>query len=101
MNIAHEEIDLSYPNSNSIGFTCEERAVISAILNRGFVDSFRCLHPNDINRYTWVSNKYKTGGLRLDYFFVSEQFKPNITKADILREKAPTDHCPILLELSI
>ena len=101
MNIAHEEIDLSYPNSNSIGFTCEERAIVSAILNSGFVDSFRCLHPNDINRYTWVSNKYKTGGLRLDYFFVSEQFKPNITKADILREKAPTDHCPILLELSI
>lgn len=101
MNIAHNEIDLSKPNSKGVGFTDEERAVITRILNSGFVDTFRYLHPDATGKYTWVSNRFKMGGLRLDYFLVSEQFKPHITKADILREKAPSDHCPILLELDV
>ena len=68
MNIAHNEIDLSHPDPKSAGFTDAERAVISHILESGFVDSFRYLHPDAANQYTWVSNKFKTGGLRLDYF---------------------------------
>lgn len=101
MNIAHNEIDLSYPDSKIAGFTNDERGIITRILENGFVDSFRYLHPDAINQYTWVSNKFKTGGLRLDYFFVSDTFKSKIIKVDILREKAPMDHCPILLELDI
>ncbi len=101
MNIAHNEIDLSYPDHKSAGFTDEERAVITDILDSGFCDSFRYLHPNAETQYTWVSNRFKTGGLRLDYFFVSNVLNPKIIKADILREKVPTDHCPILLELEI
>ena len=101
MNIAHNEIDLSYPDPKSAGFTDKERAIITDILESGFCDSFRHLHPNAQNRYAWVSNRFKTGGLRLDYFFVSNAFKSKIIKADILREKTPIDHCPILLELDI
>ena len=101
MNIAHNEIDLSYPDHKSAGFTDEERAVITDILDSGFCDSFRYLHPNAESQYTWVSNRFKTGGLRLDYFFVSGSLRSKIVKADILREEAPTDHCPILLELNV
>ncbi len=101
MNIAHNEIDLSYPDSRSAGFTDEERAVITTILNNGFVDTFRYLHRDAENQYTWVSNKFKTGGLRLDYFFVSNSLRSKIVTADILREKAATDHCPIFLELNV
>lgn len=100
MNIAHTKMDLSYPDSKAAGFTDEERAVITRILDIGFVDSFRCLHPDAIEQYTWVSNRFKTGGLRLDYFFLSKSLQSRILKADILREDAPMDHCPILLELS-
>lgn len=99
MNIAHNEIDLSYPDSKSAGFTDEEREVITTILNDGFVDAYRYLHPDAVGQYTWVSNRFKTGGLRLDYFFVSGVLQSKIIKADILRDEAPTDHCPILLEM--
>ena len=101
MNIAHQEIDLSYPDRKSVGFTDAERAVITAILESGFVDSFRSLHPDSAERYTWVSNRFKTGGLRLDYFFVSGSLRPKIVKADIMREEATSDHCPILLEINV
>lgn len=101
MNIAHNEIDLSYPDSKSAGFTNEERMIITELLDSGFVDTFRYLHPDAANQYTWVSNKFKTGGLRLDYFFVSNSLQSKIVKADILREEAPTDHCPILLEINV
>ena len=101
MNIAHNEIDLSYPDPKSAGFTDEERAAITDILESGFCDSFRYLHPDAENQYTWVSNRFKTGGLRLDYFFVSSTFKSKIIKADILRETTPIDHCLIFLELDI
>lgn len=99
MNIAHNEIDLSCPDSKSPGFTDEERKIITIILNSGFVDAYRYLHPDVSGKYTWVGNRFKTGGLRLDYFFVSSTLRSKIIKADILRDDAPTDHCPILLEL--
>lgn len=99
MNIAHNEIDLSYPDSKSAGFTDEERNVITTILDNGFADAYRYLHPDAAGQYTWASNRFKTGGLRLDYFFVSNALRSYIIKADILRDEAPTDHCPILLEL--
>lgn len=101
MNIAHNEIDLSHPDPRGIGFTDEERAVITRILESGFCDSFRYLHPDAAKQYTWVSNRFKDGGLRLDYFLVSNALKSKITRAEILRDKAPLDHCPILLELDI
>ena len=101
MNIAHTAADLSCPDPKSAGFTDEERAVITKILNSGFADSFRLLHPNADGRYTWVSNRFKTGGLRLDYFFVSEALLPKITRAEILREESPKDHCPILLNMDL
>lgn len=101
MNIAHNEIDLSYPDPKSAGFTDGERAAITDILESGFCDSFRYLYPDAENQYTWVSNSFKTGGLRLDYFFVSSAFQSRIIAADVLRERAPIDHCPILLELDI
>lgn len=101
MNIAHNAIDLSCPDAKSAGFTDAERNVITTILDNGFVDTFRCLHPNAAGQYTWVSNRFKTGGLRLDYFFVSRALRPKIVRADILRAEAPADHCPILLELDL
>lgn len=101
MNIAHTANDLSFPDPKSAGFTPEERAVITRLLDAGFVDSFRVLHPDAAGRYSWVSNRFKTGGLRLDYFFVSERLKDKISGADILRDAAALDHCPILLELNM
>lgn len=105
LNVAHREIDLSNPKTNqkNAGFTNEERANMDAILEAGFVDSFRHLHPDAIDRYSWWS--YRAGarrrniGWRIDYFLVSSLLRNNITRADILDQVTGSDHCPVLLEL--
>ena len=105
LNVAHREIDLSNPKTNrkNAGFTNEERANMDAILEAGYIDSFRHLHPYAIDRYSWWS--YRAGarqrniGWRIDYFIVSSLLRDNITRADILDQVTGSDHCPVLLEL--
>jgi exodeoxyribonuclease-3 len=38
-------------------------------------------------------------GWRIDYFFVSDSFKANVTKATVLRDQLGSDHCPITVTL--
>lgn len=89
MNVAHREIDLKNPKTNvhNAGFTQEERDKMSALLERGFVDSFRYLHPDDRDRYSWWSYMMKSRerniGWRIDYFLVSRRIAENIVSADI------------------
>ena len=105
LNVAHQEIDLSNPKTNrkNAGFTDEERASLDAILDAGFVDSFRHLNPDAIDRYSWWS--YRAGarqrniGWRIDYFLVSRLLRDHISRADILDQVTGSDHCPVLLEL--
>ena len=105
LNVAHREIDLSNPKTNrkNAGFTNEERANMDAILEAGFVDSFRHLHPDAIDRYSWWSYRaaarQRNIGWRIDYFIVSYLLKDHITRADILDQVTGSDHCPVLLEL--
>jgi exodeoxyribonuclease-3 len=105
LNVAHREIDLANPKTNrkNAGFTDEERGRFDAILDAGFVDSFRQLYPDATERYSWWS--YRAGararniGWRIDYFCVSESLRANIQEADILPEIAGSDHCPVILKL--
>lgn len=106
-NIAHREIDLSHPKENegTSGFLPEERAIVDRLLSAGFVDTFRLLHPDERERYTWWSyqrNARKRNlGWRIDYFFVSKGLVPNIRDAEILGEIQGSDHCPTSLTLEI
>ena len=105
LNVAHQEIDLKNPKSNrgSAGFSDEERACFSSLLNRGFVDTFRYLHPDATGIYSWWSYMYKArqnnAGWRIDYFLVSDRLKDQITDASIHTEILGSDHCPVCLEL--
>ena len=105
LNVAHQEIDLKNPKSNrgSAGFSDEERACFTSLLNRGFVDSFRHLYPDATGIYSWWSYMYKArqnnAGWRIDYFVVSESLKSKITEAAIHTEVLGSDHCPVSLEL--
>lgn len=106
LNVAHKEIDLKNPKNNerNAGFSIEERTDFSRFLSRGFVDSFRVLHPDEI-KYSWWSYMFqaraKNAGWRIDYFVVSERLKDKIVSADILTEVLGSDHCPVVLELDI
>lgn len=105
-NAAHEEIDIARPKTNhhSAGFTDEERRGITNLINAGFLDTFRILHPKEI-RYTWWSHwgqaRANNVGWRIDYFFISESLKNQLKSAEIYESVLGSDHCPISIELEI
>lgn len=106
LNVAHHEIDLKNPKSNrgNSGFTDEERGKMTELLSSGFVDSFRHLHPEARDVYTWWSymNKVRERniGWRIDYFIVSEKLIPQIESAGAECFVMGSDHCPVALELN-
>ena len=105
LNVAHQEIDIRNAKSNigNSGFTFEEREKMTRLLENGFVDTFRYLHPSAEGHYTWWSYMAKVRerniGWRIDYFIVSEKLAPAIQEAGMHPETMGSDHCPIFLEL--
>lgn len=106
MNVAHKEIDLKNPKSNhhNAGFTDEERARMSELLESGFLDSFRYFYPDREGIYSWWSYMFKSreknAGWRIDYFLVSENLKERMAGAEIHDEVFGSDHCPVELSLA-
>lgn len=107
LNVAHNEIDLKNPKTNrkNAGFTDEERAKMTELLNAGFIDTFRYKYPEVEGKYSWWSYMFhareKNAGWRIDYFIVSESLKDKIEDAKILDDIYGSDHCPIELDLNI
>ena len=105
LNVAHEEIDIKNPKTNrrNAGFTDEEREKMTVLLNDGFIDSFRYLHPDEVT-YSWWSYRFKAreknAGWRIDYFLVSDRIKEQITEAKIHTEIMGSDHCPVEVDLT-
>lgn len=103
MNVAHQEIDLKNPKTNrkNAGFTDEERAKMTELLQSGFVDSFRYYYPDKEGIYSWWSYRFhareKNAGWRIDYFLVSENIKDRMKSAEIHTEIMGSDHCPVEL----
>lgn len=106
LNVAHEEIDLKNPKTNrrNAGFTDEEREKFTQLLNSGFKDTFRTLHPEDTT-YSWWSYRFKAreknAGWRIDYFVVSDRIMQNVTEATIHTDIMGSDHCPVALKIEI
>jgi len=100
LNVAHTEIDLTYPkqNMNNHGFTPEERKGFDNIVKAGFVDTFREFEKGG-GHYTWWSpmsnSRAKNVGWRIDYFCVSESLKKKLKAANILSDVMGSDHCPV------
>jgi exodeoxyribonuclease-3 len=105
LNVAHQEIDLARPKENrlSAGFSDEERAQMTALLEAGFIDTFRHFHPDTTEAYSWWS--YRGGarqrnvGWRIDYFGVSGSFIDSVESASILANVPGSDHCPVAITL--
>jgi exodeoxyribonuclease-3 len=105
--VAHRAIDLARPKENynkAAGYMQEEIDGMDAFEQAGLLDTFRVLHPEGV-KYSWWS--YRAGarqnniGWRIDYFLTSQSFLPNIKKADILTQVMGSDHCPVMVELSL
>ena len=106
LNVAHNEIDLKNPDTNhlSAGFTNEERDAFSKLLDLGFVDTFRYLHPEE-SKYSYWSYRFhsreKNAGWRIDYFLVTKDILPLVKSSEILNDVHGSDHCPVLLDIDL
>ncbi len=106
-NIAHRPIDLARPKANecNTGYLPIERAWLDAFTARGYVDTFRAHNGDEPDHYSWWSYKARARqnniGWRIDYFFVSEELKPNIKDAWIESHVYGSDHCPVGLTLDV
>ena len=105
LNVAHKEIDLANPSSNrnNAGFTDEERLGFQSILDAGYLDIFRELHPDTTDAYTWWSYRANARanniGWRIDYFCVSQKLRALVATTKNLTSVPGSDHCPITLSL--
>ena len=105
LNVAHRPIDLRNAKSNrgNSGFTVEECGKMTALLEEGFIDTFRYFYPDQEGAYTWWSYMSKVRerniGWRIDYFIASERLAPKLKDASIDAHVMGSDHCPITLEL--
>ena len=105
LNVAHKEIDLKNPKTNrkNAGFTDEERARFTELLEGGFIDTFRYFYPDMEGIYSWWSYRFsaraKNAGWRIDYFCVSQALEGRIQDAKILTDVLGTDHCPVELDM--
>lgn len=106
LNVAHSEIDLKNPGPNrgNAGFSDEERAKMTELLNAGFVDTFRYFYPDVTGAYTWWSYMYhareNNAGWRIDYFITSEALMSRLVDSKIHADVMGSDHCPVELELN-
>ncbi len=105
LNVAHQDIDLKNPGPNrgNAGFSDEERGKFQDLLDSGFVDTFRYLHPGLAGAYSWWSYRFhareNNAGWRIDYFLVSERWRDKIRDAAIHPEIFGSDHCPVSLRI--
>ena len=105
-NIAHTEIDIHDPkgNAKNSGFLPEERQWLTEFINSGFTDSFRYIHPDVKDAYSWWSYRanarMKNKGWRIDYCMVSNLIKDRIKDAGIDPTAMQSDHCPIWVEIN-
>lgn len=106
VNTAHKEIDLARPKENEkvSGFLPIEREWMDKFLSHGYVDTFRMFN-DEPEQYTWWDMQSRARernvGWRIDYFFVSDNFKKNVKNAFIMPEVMGSDHCPVGIEIEI
>ena len=109
LNIAPADIDVYDPSAfvDCTHVTPQERSRLEAILDRGMIDAYRKLHPETV-QYTWWD--YRAGhfhrgfGLRIDLALLTRELEPRLSGCGIDRNyrkgQKPSDHAPLLVELS-
>lgn len=107
LNVAHKEIDLKNPktNTHNAGFTPEEREKFQTLIDCGFIDTFRYFYPDMANIYSWWSYRFHAretnSGWRIDYFLTSKSLEDKLVSASIHNEIFGSDHCPVELVVDL
>lgn len=106
-NVAHKEIDIYDPVrlSKESGFLPEERAWFDSFLELGFTDTFRHLHPDAKDRYSWWSYRelarISNRGWRIDYICCTKGLLKKLQSADVLDQVHGSDHCPVVANFDL
>lgn len=106
LNVAHKEIDLKNPSPNrgNPGFSDEERKKFNELLDAGYIDTFRHIHPTEV-KYSWWSYRFsaraKNIGWRIDYIVVNKEVIDKVNKAEIHNEVLGSDHCPVSIKIKL
>lgn len=102
LNVAHNEIDLAKPKTNTktAGFTMDERKSFSELLNNTkLIDIYRKLYPEKIEYTYWSymrQSREKNIGWRIDYFLLDEKLSHQEINTSILSFMG-SDHTAICL----
>lgn len=105
INATVADIDLARPKENAgkLGCTVDERTRLAKFVE-AFVDTFRCIHGDKV-KYTWWDMKtgarLRNVGWRIDYIFTSKTLEKKIKSAEVLDEIQGSDHCPIVLDVTV
>ncbi len=107
-NVAHKEIDIAFPDRNrrTAGFTDEERAGFTKLLESGFTDTFRHIHGDVTGIYSWwnqraITSKENNSGWRIDYWLVSDRIADKVLRSEMIDSGVRQDHTPLLLEIGL
>ena len=104
-NTAPAAIDLARPRANekNSGFLPAERRALARCIERGYVDTFRALFPEEV-RYSWWSSRFgvreKNIGWRIDLVLASADLMPRVRSAFIWDHVPGSDHCPVGVDIS-
>lgn len=101
-----------YGAGGALGFDCLSAETVlrlrekyPTLLDSGFVDAFRHLHPDQEGAYTWWSQRFdkrsKNDGWRLDYFLVDRNLAKRFHGVEHHTEIFGSDHCPIELKIHL
>ncbi|WP_111640580.1 exodeoxyribonuclease III [Marinimicrobium alkaliphilum] len=118
MNISHRDIDIGIGEQNrkrwlrtgKCSFLPEEREWLDELLDWGLEDTYRALHTEVDDRFSWFDYRSRgfeddpKRGLRIDLILASEALAGRCADAGIdytirAMEK-PSDHCPIWANFS-
>lgn len=106
MNVARGPADLFDPEyyDGSAGYSPQERTSMEKLLDLGLTDSFRKLHPEAVEAYTWWSyqrnSRARNAGWRIDYFLISSDLERYLEDSIIYADVPGSDHCPVGLVLA-
>ena len=107
-NIAPTKLDCYESKSwdDKILVSPQERAYFNKLLDLGFIDTFREIHPNS-NEFSWWDYRIpfkRNLGMRIDHILISKKLLPFLKKAYIDKTtrslERPSDHVPVVTELN-